>query len=148
MAKHKSRATRAAEQAQQWRDIANNLRDIANEVDELPDPEDPNAGIGADSKIDEQKQALLERAQEHVGTFDSSELQSLAEEIGNWRDNMDSANMTHLPKYDEVSEAADTLEQIEPEAPSIDDVSEIDEAADELENRADELECVSFPRMF
>lgn len=148
MAKHKSRAKRAAQQAEHWRDIAESLRDISSEVDELPDPENPDAEVGADSKIDEQKQALLARAQEQVGAFDSSELQSLIEEMGSWRDNMDSANMTHLPKFDEVSEAADALEQIEPEAPSIDDVSEIEEAADELESRADELESVSFPGMF
>jgi len=33
----------------------------------------------------------------------------LKDEMESWRDNMDGANMSHLPKFDEVSECADSL---------------------------------------
>jgi hypothetical protein len=47
-----------------------------------------------------------------------SELQSLCEEMTEWRDNLESANMSHMPKFDEVSEVCDVLEQCADE-PSI-----------------------------
>jgi len=34
----------------------------------------------------------------------------LKEESGSWKENMEGANMEHLPKYDEVSECYDALE--------------------------------------
>lgn len=49
-----------------------------------------------------------------------SEFQSLRDEMGDWAGNMEGANMEHLPKYDEVSEARDALEQFcdnEPDVP-------------------------------
>jgi hypothetical protein len=39
-----------------------------------------------------------------------SEVESLKEEIGEWKDNLEGNNMEHLPKYEEVSECADTME--------------------------------------
>lgn len=39
-----------------------------------------------------------------------SELESLKEELEEWRDNMDSNNMSHMPKYDELCEAIDQLD--------------------------------------
>lgn len=39
-----------------------------------------------------------------------SEVESLKEEIGEWRDNMEGNGMEHLPKFDEVSECADAME--------------------------------------
>ena len=40
----------------------------------------------------------------------SSALEELHDEMTSWRDNLDSANMSHLPKFDAVSECADALE--------------------------------------
>lgn len=40
------------------------------------------------------------------------DIQSLKEEMEEWRDNLDGANMTHLPKYDEVSECCDELDSV------------------------------------
>lgn len=48
------------------------------------------------------------------------DLQSLRDEMREWADNMSSNNMEHLPKYGEVSECADSLDQVcddEPEVP-------------------------------
>jgi hypothetical protein len=51
-----------------------------------------------------------------------SEVEQLTEEMTEWRENLESNDMSHLPKYDEVSETAETLE-----------ISGLDEAARELE---------------
>lgn len=55
-------------------------------------------------------------------------LEDLTNEMSEWRDNLESSEMTHLPKFDEVSEAAETLENAG---------SEIEQAASNL---ADTLE--------
>lgn len=41
---------------------------------------------------------------------DFGEIEELKDEMGEWRDNLEGNDMTHLPKYEEVSEAADTLD--------------------------------------
>lgn len=56
-----------------------------------------------------------------------TDIEELKDEMVEWRDNMDGANMSHLPKYDEVSEAADTLENAELERA----VSDLEEIKDE-----------------
>lgn len=45
-----------------------------------------------------------------------SEIASLKEEMESWRDNMSNANMEHLPKFEEVNESCDALEQAESQA--------------------------------
>jgi hypothetical protein len=141
MSKYKSRAKRAAEQADAWESIACSLRDI--EI-----PEDSTVEEDKSSEHEKECAAAVAEAQEILGEFDSSQLESLKDEMGSWRDNMSGANMEHLPKYEEVSEAADSLDNIESEAPTITSVDEIEEAADELENRASELQDVMFPGMY
>jgi hypothetical protein len=54
------------------------------------------------------------------------EISDLASEMGEWRDNMDGSGLENTSKYDTVSEAADTLENLES---TIDDI-EIDEELD------------------
>lgn len=52
------------------------------------------------------------------GAFE--ELQSLRDEMSEWRDNMSSGNMEHMEKYSEVESAADTLDSnadSEPDVP-------------------------------
>lgn len=41
-----------------------------------------------------------------------SEIESLQEEMSDWQGNLESGNMEHISKYDEVSECADALEQV------------------------------------
>lgn len=52
-------------------------------------------------------------------------LEDLAEQMGEWRDNLEGNEMTHLPKFDEVNEAADALENAD---------GEIQQAATDLSN--------------
>ena len=39
-----------------------------------------------------------------------NDIGELRDEMEEWRDNLDSANMSHMPKYDEVSSAVDDLD--------------------------------------
>lgn len=64
------------------------------------------------------------------------EVESLKEEIEEWRDNLDNANMTHLPKYDEVSEAADALETAQ---------SQAEDAQSEFDNLPDDVKTSVTP---
>lgn len=54
----------------------------------------------------------------HTGTVGgalegaASDVRELHDEMEEWASNMEGNNMEHLPKYDEVSEAKDALEQI------------------------------------
>lgn len=43
----------------------------------------------------------------------SSDFDSLKEEMDDWRGNLEDNGMDHLPKYEEVSECVDALEQLE-----------------------------------
>jgi len=68
-----------------------------------------------------------------------------------WRDNMDNANMSHLPKFDEVSDCFDTLDSAISNLECLGDVSEFDDiatVADEIEDALSEAECTSFPGMY
>lgn len=47
------------------------------------------------------------------------EFQSLRDEISDWASNMEGANMEHLPKYEEVSEARDNLENFADNEPDV-----------------------------
>ena len=41
-----------------------------------------------------------------------SEIEELMGEIESWKDNMEGANMEHLPKYEEVEQCYDALDEI------------------------------------
>lgn len=152
MAKHKSRAKRASEQADAWRTIANKLRDLVNDLGSVPiiaGQIDAATAEAAEDQPDPKAVAkILEQAQQVLADFDAGELDALREELENWRDNLSGANMEHLPKYAEVEEAADTLSNIDADQPDLSDADDIELVADDLESRADELEGVSFPGMF
>ncbi len=151
-----SRADRASEQADQIREASEELQSIADEVNTILSGMDDRTEF-----TDEEKEELLafkERA-EKVGV-DFSELESLAEEMRSWADNMDSGNLGHTSKYDEVEEVAGILEGIDADAeiPSAPEemtveawesfAEECETQASELDSKADELEGVSFPGMY
>lgn len=76
-------------------------------------------------------------SRQHPVSFDASggyeegksEIESLKEEIGEWRDNLEGNGMEHLPKFDEVSEAADALENIVDTLDGVEVPDCLDEAA-------------------
>jgi len=127
--KYQSRANRAGDQASQWRNVADRLREISE-----------------DDKLSEEKKVLEARIA--IEDVDTSELESLKEEMENWRDNMSGTSLENTGKYSEVEEAADSLGSIDVEGKSIDSPDDIESVADELESAADELESVNFPGMY
>lgn len=56
-----------------------------------------------------------------------SELESLKEEMEEWKGNMESNSMEHLPKFEEVSECCDNLETIVDELSNIEWPDEFDD---------------------
>jgi molecular chaperone GrpE (heat shock protein) len=102
---------------------------------------------------------------ENLVSYSVNGVEELLDEMTTWRDNMDNANMTHLPKYDEVSECCDALETTKDELENIEWPTEADisgavvedvetvveflqEIVDALENATSEADNVSFPGMF
>ena len=66
-----------------------------------------------------------------TGLLDVGEIQCLFEEMTEWRDNLDGANMSHLPKFEEVSEVCDTMENV---------VDELESALNEVEELVTKLD--------
>jgi chromosome segregation ATPase len=151
MAKYKSRATRAADTAEEMNSAAEQLREIAFEIDGIKDEieeidaplPDKDEGV---AKLKARIAGLVKKAQEIE--FDFSEVEALAEEMGSWRDNMQGTNLESTGKYSEVEEAADTLENIDTSPPDIENEDDVEELAEFLENAASELESVMFPSMY
>lgn len=53
-------------------------------------------------------------------------VEELKDEMSEWRDNMEGANMTNVPKFEEVQEAADTLDSAYSQLESaVDDITSI-----------------------
>lgn len=126
MARYKSRATRASEQASEWRDVAQELRDAGTR----------------------------EEGDEALVRLDQSELGSLKEEMESWRDNIQE-KFSQTQKYEDVSAACEALDGIdlsELEGKSYDDQADFEgnheDDADALDGMADELEGVDFPGMY
>jgi hypothetical protein len=127
--KEMSRAKRASKLADELKSAADKLREIS----------------GDDDMKDEDK---IKAAQDVLEDVDLSEGSELQEEMENWRDGLADTNLANSEKFSRIEEAADTLGNIDWDVPSIDSVDEIDSAATDLDNIADELEGVDFPGMY
>ena len=125
MAKYKSRATRASECASGLRDVAEKLREI-----------------------NWRKQDVATQVEKAVEGLDLSEIESLAEEMRSWEENIQE-KFSATQKYEEVSDAADALEAIDVCMDmEIDCKQAAEEWADQLDIIAAELEDVQFPGMY
>lgn len=62
------------------------------------------------------------------------EITDLKDELQEWQSNLEGNGMEHLPKYDEVTEAADSLENVETELENA--ASELISALDKHENKS------------
>lgn len=136
MTKYKSRATRAGE-------VARELDTIADKLEELR-PEN-----GEELKPKEVKDRLKQAA-EILHEADVSEVVSLQEEMGNWRDNLSGTALENTNKFQTVSDAADTLENLDLEIVERDlnDFDDLENVISDLRDLASELENVEFPGMY
>jgi DNA repair exonuclease SbcCD ATPase subunit len=173
-----SRADRASEAADSARDAASELNDIQNDAEELAKEveemldaidvdEKSSAAVKALANDQEEAEAKLREGVKELServaniSYDLSEVESLAEEMGNWRDGMSGTNLENSNKYSEVDDCAGELEGIDTEPASIpsldpnasiDDlhafVEECEEVSGQLESATDDIEGISFPGMY
>jgi len=145
--KSHSRASRAAEQAQQWRDIADSLTAIKEEADDaLTELQEKNPDI--DELPEKEAEVFVKRAQEALSGVDTSELDSLKDEISSWKSNLEGTNLENSNKYQMLDEAESNMDNIDVGSVSVESLDDIETAVDELNNAADELEQVEFPGMY
>lgn len=140
--KYMSRSARAGKQADEWRGAADELDDIKSRMEKLEPEADIQDGEETAEELKDEAQAVLD-------SLDFSELECLTEEMTSWRDNMGNTGLVNTSKYEEVDEAASTLEGIDASVDGcIDTPEDIESLIDELNQKADELEGVNFPGMY
>ncbi|MCI4320517.1 MAG: hypothetical protein L3K23_10400 [Thermoplasmata archaeon] len=146
-----SRADRASTAAGEWTSTAEELRSIA---------EDAREAIGDDKTPEDMVTDFSDlKARVEGLSIDESIKEELADEMRTWADNLDSGNLGHTSKHDEVEQAADEVEGIDlPSLPSFPEpatkesvegfADECEECAGELDDAASSLEGVDFPTAF
>lgn len=90
--------------------------------------------------------ARLRAGEEDSEEVEVSEIQSLMEELEEWKENMPE-NLQGGDKHDQLEEAIQNLQDIITELESL-DFSDKNEDADTIEAQAEALENVEFPGMF
>lgn len=123
-------------------------------LDELIEAAEEAENKGKELTAAETK-AAEEEVREIVDKFTSevqaavSGVEELYDEIDSWASNMESANMEHLPKYEEVTECRDALDQLKTdlEDVSIDD-TDAEAAKADIESFSYDSGSVNFPGMF
>jgi len=158
MARYKSRRIRRDEATSTIGEAISELEELAADLRGETGPDDESFTV---ESVTERFNIAQNKAEEG-----KSALEELKDEIESWKDNMEGANMEHLPKYDEVSEAYDGLESSVDAYESIDwpDIKEdfslsngedrdaladdMEAAANELQSLVDDAENVDFPGMF
>lgn len=148
-----SRAKRASETASKLEAIVEQLRGLAEDLRDEPTPDEIR-------EIAEKIFAIK---------IDYSEVTELMDEMQCWRDGLEGTNLEYSEKFDRITDASDTLENIESELsiieiPSVnkenwikkvinnpdpdESADEVEEIADTIEEQANELENVEFPTMY
>lgn len=134
--KYKSRAERASEVAGAISSCIEKLRSI---MDDLSDVE---------PITDAQRETAINEANNILNDLDITDAELLKDEMVSWKENLESGNMDHIPKYDEVSDCADTLENVDWEVPEISDIDSITDAIEKLEEMQQSLDDANFPGMY
>lgn len=149
--KPKSRATRCAEATMALDTVKSDLEQIVESIDDMAEGWD----------VDE----ACKKVEEIITSIDVSEIEALADEMENWRDNYPE-NLQSTDKYEQIDTAAETLRDKADElndltfqkaelsdAGEIEDLKEefrdaLNERIETLESAIDELNNVEFPGMF
>lgn len=146
-----SRASRRDTALISLRDVAARLQDLADEQakdeSEVSADEDAMEGqtdLRTDSEIAEEASTVLE-------DVDTAELESLREEIGNWRDNMQGTNLENTEKYSRLEECFDALDSAIISLESLGSISckdDIDSVISDIDSAIGDAENAEFPTMF
>lgn len=114
-------------------------------LETLKEENDPE-GV-EESLLEAFEKSVVKDAKAILEEYDTSELETLRDEMTSWRDNYPD-NLRSTSKFEEVDTAASELENMEETAPDVDSIDDIESAIEELERRAEELENVQFPGMY
>lgn len=149
-----SRADRASDCADGLRDVANAYRSLADGIRVYLDNDRFAQGMADDER--DAELARIKAQFDELPDSDCSEIDDLAQELGDWRDNMQGTGLENTAKFEEVSDTAGTLESIDtdPDTPSWDGdnlsstADDLETCAEALEDIADELESIDYPGMY
>jgi chromosome segregation ATPase len=145
MAKYKSRAVRLSEACSLIQNVVGELNKLADsvEVKEVPINSAPAS-----------------RVESLISDIDTSEIESLKDEIEQWKSGMEGTNLENTQKYQDLSSCYDTLEtgidalqnidsSLDITSEDADSISsDITEKANEIDSALCDLENAEFPRMF
>ncbi len=145
----KSRADRASEVADGLRSCASEMRDLAVDIRDV-------LGTAGDKEPDADILVGFRATYDALPEPDFGEVESLVEEMTNWRDGMSGTGLENTAKFEEVGSAADALESLDTyiDIPSWEEdnlgalADELEQVADNLESTADDLEGIDFPGMY
>ena len=145
MAKYKSRAVRLSEACSLIQNVVEELNELADSVGVKEVP------INSD---------LASRVESLISDIDTSEIESLKDEIEQWKSGMEGTNLENTQKYQDLSSCYDTLEtgidalqnidsSLDITSEDADSISsDITEKANEIDSALCDLENAEFPRMF
>jgi prefoldin subunit 5 len=162
--KPKSRADRRDDAVSELRTIYDELERIKGELEGLESEEDLLEDVQNETdivkkadflcKLEESKKQwgeFIDEAQVFVDGVDTSEVESLLEELQQWMDSMTGTNLESTGKYQMLDEAVSSLQEAVDSLnsmPNIEDVDSIEEAVNTLDEVVSNLESVEFPGMF
>lgn len=162
--KPKSRADRRDDAVSDLRTIYDELDSIKTEIDSLESEEDLNEEIeqelGVVKKVElqiqleelkKEKVDFITNAQSLVEGVDTSEIESLLDELQSWMDSLTGTNLENTGKYQMLDEAVTYLQEAVDSLssmPNIEEESGVDEAMQILDEAMSNLESVEFPGMF
>jgi len=98
---YKSRAARISEACQSIVAIADRLREIKEDFE--------GQEFSDDNEKEEKQKELITEAQGEVESIETGEIESVQEELENWRDGMSGTNLENTDKYSELEEAIDSI---------------------------------------
>ena len=156
--KYKSRADRRDEAVSELSSLRDELESLKDELDSLEgeqavdEGEAKLEGATSDKKsIEEEKEALISQAAGIADGVDTSEVESLLDELENWKSGMEGTNLESTSKYQMLDEAVTYLQEAVDQLsslPSIEDLDSIEEVINYLDDVISNLESVEFPGMY
>lgn len=145
--KYKSRAVRLNDAIEKMRVVASK---ITSTIDELQDhiPKDEDDQYEEDST---EYKTLLGKVDDIINELDYSEIETLKQELSDWKDNIEE-KFSQTQKFSDLEECVDTFENaisaFETANRNISDIVDGCDVAQEIDDACDDLENVTIPTMF
>lgn len=153
---YKSRAKRRDETCSSLMEVVEKLKEISDSLENIEETEEAKDRDHIIQKISE--------AQTLINELGPGEFEDLKDEMESWASNMEGTNLEYTSKYEAVSEAVSSLEDVisnleSADTPEIDTAnltvesikdfaSDIKDVADDIENTVGDAENIEFPGMY